>query len=296
MSRARIRERTGTRRGIELTAAAAGCRLAHSFLSKDGVKRILSAVFCFVAASGVSAQSLRGSRASVDRMYTRAVRNDLDFYYSSKGVYESVRDGELVMISITMDLTLEDVSYPFVLPRTRDVLNEFGRRYRAACGERLVVTSAARPRREQPRNASPKSVHPTGMAIDFRRPLGDCLTYMRRELMLLERQGVLEATEERRPVHFHIAVLQRGRFAPAVPAIATATVAPEVPGAPSVSAVDSAGGAVEVARPAPTIYVVKKGDTLSEIGQRFGLSVSRLKSLNKLKGSSIRAGQKLRVR
>ncbi|HET9423770.1 MAG TPA: DUF5715 family protein [Gemmatimonadaceae bacterium] len=284
------------------------------------MKKTLTAVLCSLAAANAGAQSLRGSQASVQKMYTRAVAADLDFFSTSKGVYESVRDGELVMISITMDLTLERVSYPFVLPRTRDVLNEFARRYRQACGERLVVTSAARPRREQPRNASPKSVHPTGMAVDFRRPTGNCLTYMRGQLVALERLGILEATEERRPVHFHVAVLQRGRFAPSAPAIAaaTATNAPQPASVPTVNAsatpltpaVDSADGAVEIS-PAPAaaakkaatsaastkarIYAVRKGDTLSGIAKRFGLSVARLKSLNGLKGSAIRPGQKLRI-
>jgi LysM repeat protein len=256
-------------------------------------------------------------------MYTRAVSNDLDFFRTSKGVYESVKDGELVMISITMDMTLDDVTYPFVLPRTRDVLNVFARKYREACGERLVVTSAARPRTEQPRNASPKSVHPTGMAIDFRKPTGKCLEYMRSELVLLEKQGVLEATEERHPVHFHVAVLQRGRFAPAtsVAASATATPAPQMPAPVSIGAstpasaagsvapapqsivADSASGTVDVPsstrdkKPAgPATYSVRKGDNLSTIAKRFGLSVTRLKSLNGLKGSAIKPGQKLKVR
>src|SRR6185436_13051877 len=109
-------------------------------------------------------------------MYTRAVLNDLQFLSTSKGLYESVRDGELKGISITNDLTLDKVTYPFVLPRTLDVLNAFAKKYHESCGERLVVTSAARPRTEQPRNASPQSVHPTGMAVDFRKPAGNCLT------------------------------------------------------------------------------------------------------------------------
>jgi len=103
-------------------------------------------------------------------MYTRAVSNDLEFFSTSKSVYESVRDSELVLISITMDMTLDKVTYPFVLKRTRDVLNVFAQKYHSACGERLVVTSAARPRTEQPRNASPQSVHPTGMATFANRP------------------------------------------------------------------------------------------------------------------------------
>ena len=246
-------------------------------------------------------------------MYTRAVRNDLEFYSTSKGVYESVRDKELVLISVTMDLTLEKVRYPFVLPRTLDVLNMFAKKYREACGERLVVTSAARPRREQPRNASPQSVHPTGMAVDFRRPTGECLTYMRGQLLALEKLGILEATEERHPVHFHVAVLQRGSFAPATSvASATATQAPATPSEPAPAAVvatDSASGTVELptksAEPAAKsaekapgkarTYVVRKGDNLSVIAKRFGLTVSRLKSLNGLKSSSLRPGQKLKT-
>jgi LysM repeat protein len=281
------------------------------------VKRILPAILCCFVAATAGAQSLRGSKSSVQKMYTRAVRSDLDFFSTSKGIYESVRDGELVMLSITMDMTLDGVSYPFVLPRTRDVLLVFANKYHQACGERLVVTSAARPRREQPRNASPKSVHPTGMAIDFRKPAGNCLTYLRKELMLLEKEGVLEATEERHPVHFHVAVLQRGKFAPAAAAVATATsvTAPQRPtmtiaATPAASVtMDSAGGSVEPSPPTPApkkaaapaaskprTYAVRKGDNLSEIAKRFGLTVSRLKSLNGLKGSMIRPGQKLRIR
>ena len=276
------------------------------------MKRTLCALLSICVAVPAAAQSLRGSQASVQKMYTRAVRNDLDFYTTSKSVYQSVRDGELKLISITMDLTLEKVSYPFVLPRTLDVLNVFAKQYRAACGERLVVTSAARPRTEQPRNASPRSVHPTGMAIDFRRPTGDCLTYMRGQLLALEKLGILEATEERRPVHFHVAVLQRGSFAPAqTVAAATATQSPTTPAEPAVvvATADSANGTVvlpekteepatKAAAPAATkasTYVVRKGDNLSVIAKRFGLTVTRLKAINGLKGSNLRPGQKLKT-
>ena len=44
-------------------------------------------------------------------------------------------------------------------------------------------------------NSSKRSVHPTGMAIDLRRPTGKCLTWLRRTLVSLERSGVIEATE-----------------------------------------------------------------------------------------------------
>jgi hypothetical protein len=267
------------------------------------VKKILFAVLFVAAAVPAGAQSLRGSHASVQKMYSRAVMNDLEFFRTSKSVYESVRDGELVMLSITEDMTLDGVSYPFVLQRTRDFVNIFAKKYHDACGERLVVTSAARPRNRQPRNASPESVHPTGMAVDFRKPSGNCLTFMRGELLALEKLGTIEATEEHIPVHFHVAVLQRVK--PPTRAVAEATAANPAPAAAAVTAsvasatvTDSAGGTVEVDRkPAAKsgTYTVRKGDNLWTIARRFGLTVSRLKQLNGLKSSALQPGQKLKT-
>lgn len=42
-------------------------------------------------------------------------------------------------------------------------------------------------------------------------------------------------------------------------------------------------------------YCVKSGDTLYKLGQRFGLSVAELKSLNNLRGDTIHIGQTLRT-
>jgi len=51
----------------------------------------------------------------------------------------------------------------------------------------------------------------------------------------------------------------------------------------------------EPAQP-PTTYVVKSGDTLYSIAQRFGVSVERLQRLNDLSGTTIEVGQTLVVR
>lgn len=46
----------------------------------------------------------------------------------------------------------------------------------------------------------------------------------------------------------------------------------------------------------PVNVTVKKGDNLTKIAKRNGLTVAELKKLNNIKGSSIKAGQKLRVK
>jgi membrane-bound lytic murein transglycosylase D len=51
----------------------------------------------------------------------------------------------------------------------------------------------------------------------------------------------------------------------------------------------------EIRRSVATNHTVRSGETLSEIGERYHVSVAQLKSWNHLSGSTIRAGQKLRV-
>ncbi|HEY5061601.1 MAG TPA: DUF5715 family protein, partial [Gemmatimonadaceae bacterium] len=143
-----------------------------------------------------SAQSLHGSKASVALMYTTAHTHDLAFLQTRADVYEAAEGGALVMLSITEDLTLDKADYPFVLPNTKRFADSLAAAYHAGCGERLAVTSGVRPIDEQPRNASPESVHPTGMAIDVHKPSGKCLSWLRVHLLALEARHVIEATEE----------------------------------------------------------------------------------------------------
>lgn len=45
----------------------------------------------------------------------------------------------------------------------------------------------------------------------------------------------------------------------------------------------------------PDEYVVKRGDTLSEIAQRYRISVDELKEVNDMNGDTVRVGEKLRI-
>ena len=145
-------------------------------------------------------------------MYDAAVDARLEFLRTPSAVRAAAREGTLVPLASTANYRVHRVSAPYVLPATRDFVADLAAEYRRFCGEPMVVTSAVRPRSRQPRNSTAHSVHPTGLAVDLRRPpRGQCRSWLRGTLLSLEADGVIEATEERRPAHFHIAVLPRER-------------------------------------------------------------------------------------
>lgn len=265
-------------------------RVMRGFL---GVVTVAAAV---AAVSGLGAQTLRGSPASVDLMYTSARTHDLAFLQTPADLYEAARLGELRLLGVTNDMTLQRVLFPFVLPNTKRFVDSLAAAYHGGCGERLVVTSGARPVDLQPRNASPLSVHPTGMAVDFHKPTGACLTWLRTNLLVLEQRHVIEATEERHPPHFHVAVLNQLPERRAGQ-LASATVPP--PPKPNVpQRVQAASG--EIAGPATgaaagTTYRVRAGDNLWVIAQRLNTTTKKLQTINQLGTSRLRVGQQLKL-
>jgi hypothetical protein len=80
-------------------------------------------------------------------------------------------------------------------------------------------------------------VHPTGMAVDLRSPHGRCRRVLRTELLAMERAGALDATEERRPPHFHLTV-----FLPAETSAAARVDSSRPTGAPPVPLPPAADG------------------------------------------------------
>jgi hypothetical protein len=225
-----------------------------------------------IRAEDVGAQSLRGSRASVNRMHQQAVRHDLHFYQTPAGLRRAVARERLVPLRSGSRYGLQRVTYPYVRPATRTFVERLGSQYRAACGERLVVTGAARPATRQPANASQRSVHPAGIAVDLRKPTqSSCLRWLRRTLLELEGKAVIEATEEFGPPHFHVVVF---------PSPYLRHVQKQTGGAPKSSR-------------ARRTYVVRTGDSLWEIARRHDTTVSRLKDVNGMTGGDIRAGQSL---
>jgi hypothetical protein len=244
--------------------------------------------------AAASAQTLSGSRASVERIYRQARSHDLHFHETPGGVRRAHEQGVLVRLQGNANYQLVDVSHPYLLPSAYTFVLRLSEQYRDFCGEKLVVTSAVRPRSLRLANSVDKSVHPTGMAVDLRRPSRPrCLQWLRQTLLQLEGAGVIEAVEERNPPHFHVAVFPRPYTRYAQRQGGAVRVSTAFRAQPAATA--RAGGR-PAARPAggPT-YTVRPGDTLWSIAQRNRVSVDNLKRVNDLRSSRIVAGQVLRI-
>lgn len=241
--------------------------------TKPVSRRLILALAMFVAlaalASAATAVSLRGTRSSLDRQNVQARNHDFTFLRTKSQVTRFVEKGWLVPVESNHVYRLKGVSFPYSRPEVKLFVERLGKQYSAACGQELVVTSLTRPKNYQPRNASPRSVHPTGMALDLRRPYDrGCRSWLERVLLSLEKQGVLEATYERRPPHYHVAVypdpykryverLQSGR--------------------------------------AIRSHLVDRGDTLWRIATKYKTTVAEVKRHNGLRSNKIYPGQILEV-
>lgn len=219
-------------------------------------------------------QSLRGSQRSLAVQNRMARQHDFSFLTDANQLRRFVSAGYLVRLRGNADYRLDsEVSFPYARPEVRTFIERLSGQYRSACGRQLVVTSLTRPESRQPRNASSRSVHPTGMAVDLRRSNHTpCRQWLESVLLYLEEHRVLEATRERRPPHYHVAVFPKP-YARYVTRMASRDRAPD--------------GTVE--------YQVRAGESLWEIARSTGVSVLQLRAANDLTSNRIHPGQLLRI-
>lgn len=217
--------------------------------------------------SALQAQTLKGSRSSMDRQYQAALAYGYSFIKTSNSITDFITTGELLRVQPTSNLTLHDVSYPYARTEVKLFLERLSAQYKSACGEKLTVTSLARPLDRQPANAASNSVHPTGMAVDLRiPPRGRCRSWLEQTLLSLEASEVLDVTQERNPPHYHVAVFTQSYSS------YVATRAQE-----------------------SHEYVVRPGDSLWLISARTGVSVSQIRAVNGLANDLINVNQRLLI-
>ncbi len=230
----------------------------------------------FLTVTGAQGQSLRGSVRSVDQQVRMALDHDFTFLETPSQVKRFVQAGYLVPVRANRNFDLHAVSYPYARPETRTFILRLSEQYRRACGEKLVVTSLTRPLSRQPWNASSRSVHPTGMAVDMRRSnSGTCRSWLENVLISLEKAGVLDATRENRPPHYHVALFP-GPYARYVEGLTRRA--------------DERIASADVLD-----YRVRRGDSLWKIARAHGITVDLLKQQNDIRDSQIYAGQTIRV-
>jgi hypothetical protein len=225
-----------------------------------------------------AAQSLRGSRTSVDRQHRAARQQDFTFLRRPAELDRFVDAGLLVSLEDGDSYRLHDVSFGVARPEVKLFVERLSSQYRAACGERLVVTSLTRPTSLQPINASSRSVHPTGMAVDLRVPAkASCRRFLESTFLSLERRRLIDATLERSPLHFHVAVFpdEYVRYVSSLTGKSRASLLASVQG--------------------PSVHTVRRSETLWGIADRYGTTPARLRSENGLTSSVIRPGQTLKI-
>ena len=111
------------------------------------------------------------------------------------------------------------------------------------------------------------------MAMDVRRSTSRaCRSWLEKVLLSLEGAGVLEATRENSPPHYHIALFPK-QYASYVDR----------------RLADAGDSGTKVA------YRVRSGDSLWSIARKHGTSITELRTVNELRGSRIFAGQVLTV-
>jgi nucleoid-associated protein YgaU len=237
--------------------------------------------------AGRQPESLRGSKASVEKMYDFAQHHRYPFYLTPTTLDDAIARGKLVPLTGDENYELTTgVGFSYATSEAREFITQFAPQYLAACGTPLTVTSAARPLSRQPRNANPHSVHPTGIAVDIRRPYpGPCLTWVRNALAQLEARGFVEATEEHHPVHLHIAVLRAPGARFTLPDLTNGVRVARQETAPAATMTLTSNGEVSLPPAADSdskrrTYLVRQGDTLWDVAQKTGVSMKALAEAN----------------
>ena len=178
-------------------------------------------------------RALRGSLSSMRRQHQVAERSNFAFLRTASDVLDFIRRDRLEPLRTSTDVLVADPMFPYARPQVVLFVQRLAEQYHEATGYRLVVTSLTRPISMQPWNAHRLSVHPAGMAVDLHVPATpSAKRWLEITLLGLEARGVIDATREHYPSHFHVAVFPQA-YASYVDKIeGTTTIVPTQPDEP----------------------------------------------------------------
>lgn len=152
--------------------------------------------------------TLNGSPDKVEAAFQVAEAHNLTPARDAEHVGRFVQQGLLLELSGNGNYVLCDVSFPYARPAGKLFVERFSKQYRAAGHGQLAVTSIVRPIDQARWNSSPKTVHPRGIAIDFRIPKSEAAcSWMESNLLLMQSRGLVIAVREHNPPHFHVVVI-----------------------------------------------------------------------------------------
>lgn len=171
---------------------------------------LLAALAIPAALTAEVAVTLRGSPESMLRQHRTAREADYVFHRTPGQIQQSVEAGTLVRLEGNADYQVLGGATAAARPEVKLFVERLAAEFRESCGYPMVVTSLIRATTRQPANAHPLSVHPAGMAVDLRvPPTASCRAWFDRTLLSMEAQGLIDATRENRPPHYHVAVFPR---------------------------------------------------------------------------------------
>lgn len=152
--------------------------------------------------------TLRGSLSAMERQHGLALELGFPFARTPADVTRLEAEGELVRLYGNDDYGFRNgVGSLVARPEMRAFIERLSAAYRAACDEKLVVTSLTRPSTRQPPNAHRLSVHPAGIAVDLRvSSRAECRSWLEDTLLTMEEAALVDVTKERFPPHYHVAL------------------------------------------------------------------------------------------
>jgi hypothetical protein len=147
-----------------------------------------------------------GEVSSSKQQFGYAMENQLPFMTNEADYETRIASGYFVRLEGPF---LEvHAKRPYALPSTVAFATEMSVAYNTfGCG-RLVIKDTLRLTTERPKNGSPESVHPAGMALDIRTkyiPV-ECADWLRTYISQKEAEGKVDGTQEWKPEHLHIVV------------------------------------------------------------------------------------------